>query len=88
MKFIIFSYYFYLAFENSICQDYITEKLWNHGYGHDVIPITLKRSIVERYVPPHSFIAVDDFKTIRDLANYLKYLMNNLSAYKLVINFH
>ncbi|VBB31854.1 unnamed protein product, partial [Acanthocheilonema viteae] len=75
-------YYFYLAFENSICDDYITEKLWKHGYGHDLIPIVLKRSIVERYVPPHSFIAIDDFATIRDLANYLKYLMTNQSAYR------
>ncbi|KAM3718459.1 Alpha-(1,3)-fucosyltransferase fut-1 [Dirofilaria immitis] len=75
-------YYFYLAFENSICDDYITEKLWKHGYGHDVIPIILKRSIVERYVPPYSFIAVDDFTTVHDLADYLKYLMHNLSAYK------
>ncbi|VDM93178.1 unnamed protein product, partial [Onchocerca ochengi] len=75
-------YYFYLAFENSICDDYITEKLWKHGYGHDIIPIVLKRSIVERYVPPYSFIAVDDFTTIRDLADYLKYLMHNISAYK------
>ncbi|VIO94072.1 Uncharacterized protein BM_BM4929 [Brugia malayi] len=75
-------YYFYLSFENSICENYITEKLWKHGYGHDIIPIVLKRSIVERYVPPHSFIAVDDFTTILDLANYLKYLMHNLSAYK------
>lgn len=71
-----------MAFENSICEDYITEKLWKHGYGHDIIPIILKRSIVERYVPPHSFIAVDDFTTIRDLADYLKYLMHNLSAYR------
>uniref|UniRef100_A0A0R3S4C3 Fucosyltransferase n=1 Tax=Elaeophora elaphi TaxID=1147741 RepID=A0A0R3S4C3_9BILA len=75
-------YYFYLAFENSICEDYITEKLWKHGYGHDVIPIILKRSIVEQYAPPHSFIAVDDFATVRDLAIYLKYLMHNISAYR------
>ncbi|EFO14276.2 hypothetical protein LOAG_14246 [Loa loa] len=77
-----FIYYFYLAFENSICKDYITEKLWKHGYGHDIIPIVLKRSIVEPYVPPNSFIAIDDFTTIHDLANYLKYLMHNLLAYR------
>uniref|UniRef100_A0A915PMA7 Fucosyltransferase n=1 Tax=Setaria digitata TaxID=48799 RepID=A0A915PMA7_9BILA len=75
-------YFFYLAFENSICHDYITEKLWKHGYGHDIIPIIMKRSIVERYAPPYSFIAIDDFVNIRDFANYLQYLMGNKSAYK------
>ncbi|KAK6017403.1 hypothetical protein OSTOST_17078, partial [Ostertagia ostertagi] len=35
-------YHFYLSFENSICKDYITEKLWNHGYMHYVVPIVLK----------------------------------------------
>ncbi|VDO11645.1 unnamed protein product [Haemonchus placei] len=35
-------YHFYLSFENSICKDYITEKLWKHGYMHDVVPIVLK----------------------------------------------
>lgn len=75
-------YYFYLALENSVCRDYITEKLWKHGYQHDIVPIVLKRSIVERYVPPHSFIAIDDFQNVRELANYLIYLMHNASAYK------
>uniref|UniRef100_A0A183DDX5 Fucosyltransferase n=1 Tax=Gongylonema pulchrum TaxID=637853 RepID=A0A183DDX5_9BILA len=71
-----------LAFENSVCRDYITEKLWKHGYQHNVVPIVLKRSIVEQYVPPHSFIAVDDFETVGQLASYLEYLMRNTSAYR------
>ncbi|XGW07754.1 hypothetical protein V3C99_010697 [Haemonchus contortus] len=74
-------YHFYLSFENSVCEDYITEKLWKHGYMHDVVPIVLKRSIVEPYVPPYSFIAVDDFRTAKDLAKYLHYLMDNKTAY-------
>ncbi|OZC07515.1 fucosyl transferase [Onchocerca flexuosa] len=71
-----------IAWFVSNCRTESQRELWKHGYGHDIIPIILKRSIVERYVPPHSFIAVDDFTTIRDLAVYLKYLMHNLSAYK------
>ncbi|KAK5981573.1 hypothetical protein GCK32_001696, partial [Trichostrongylus colubriformis] len=74
-------YHFYLSFENSICKDYITEKLWRHGYMHYVVPIVLKRSIVEPYVPPKSFIAADDFKSPKDLAKYLQYLMANKTAY-------
>ncbi|KAJ1346491.1 hypothetical protein KIN20_001282 [Parelaphostrongylus tenuis] len=74
-------YHFYVAFENSVCKDYITEKLWNQGYQRSIVPIVLKRSIVERFVPPHSFIAADDFKSPKDLAVYLHYLMNNKTAY-------
>ncbi|VDM49984.1 unnamed protein product, partial [Toxocara canis] len=74
-------YHFYAAFENSISDDYITEKLWHQGYQFDVIPLVLKRRIVERYVPPYSFIAVDSFDTPREMAQYLNYLMQNKSAY-------
>ncbi|KHJ98342.1 fucosyl transferase [Oesophagostomum dentatum] len=74
-------YHFYIAFENSICKDYITEKLWHQGYGRDVIPIVLKRAVVEHVVPPNSFIAADDFSTTRDLAAHLHYLMRNKTAY-------
>ncbi|RCN47046.1 fucosyl transferase [Ancylostoma caninum] len=74
-------YHFYIAFENSICKDYITEKLWNQGYGRDIVPIVMKRAVVEQLVPPKSFIAADDFNTTKELATYLHYLMRNKSAY-------
>ncbi|KAK5969092.1 Fucosyl transferase [Trichostrongylus colubriformis] len=74
-------YHFYIAFENSICEDYITEKLWNQGYQRDVVPLVLKRSIVEPFVPPNSFIAVDDFHSTEEMASYLHYLMKNKTAY-------
>lgn len=32
-------YKFYLAFENSNCRDYITEKFYVNGLGHNVLPI-------------------------------------------------
>ena len=34
-------YKFYLAFENSNCIDYITEKFFINGLSHDVIPIVM-----------------------------------------------
>uniref|UniRef100_A0A8R1IES9 Fucosyltransferase n=1 Tax=Caenorhabditis japonica TaxID=281687 RepID=A0A8R1IES9_CAEJA len=40
-----------------------------------------KRSIVEQLVPPNSFIAVDDFKTVKEMGDYLNYLMKNHTAY-------
>uniref|UniRef100_A0A0N4VID4 Fucosyltransferase n=1 Tax=Enterobius vermicularis TaxID=51028 RepID=A0A0N4VID4_ENTVE len=77
----LFSYFFYITFENSICKDYLTEKLWNQGFQNTIIPLVLKREQVEPYVPPHSFIAVDDFSDAEQLAAYLKYLMQNKTAY-------
>uniref|UniRef100_A0A0N4ZAZ2 Fucosyltransferase n=1 Tax=Parastrongyloides trichosuri TaxID=131310 RepID=A0A0N4ZAZ2_PARTI len=74
-------YYFYLAFENSICKDYITEKLWYRGFNNPIIPIVLKRSIVEEYVPPKSFIAVDDFDNAKELADYLHTLIKDKKKY-------
>ncbi|VDM77231.1 unnamed protein product [Strongylus vulgaris] len=76
-----FRYHFYIAFENSICKDYVTEKLWNQGYGRDIIPIVLSRAVVEKVVPPRSFIAADDFNDTKGLADYLHYLMKNKTAY-------
>ena len=70
-----------MSLENSICEDYVTEKLWNQGYSHTVVPIVLKRSIVEPYAPPNSFIAFDDYKTIEEMAKHLNYLMENKEEY-------
>ncbi|CAB3403797.1 unnamed protein product [Caenorhabditis bovis] len=74
-------YFFYVAFENSLCKDYNTEKLWNQGYQRTIIPLVMKRSIVEPFVPPNSFIAIDDFKSVKEMGDYLNYLMNNQTAY-------
>jgi len=74
-------YHFYMSLENSICEDYITEKLWNQGYSHTVVPIVLKRSLVEPYAPPNSFIAFDDYKTVEEMGKHLNYLMENKEEY-------
>lgn len=34
-------YKFYLAFENSNCKDYITEKLFSNALGHNIVPIVV-----------------------------------------------
>lgn len=70
---------FYLAFENSICNDYITEKFWR--VKKLIVPIVLKRSLYEPFVPDDSYIAADDFLSLEKLADYLKYLSINRSAY-------
>ena len=55
-------YYFYLAFENSICKDYVTEKFFN-SMNHSVIPITLGAGNYEEIAPKKSYIdAYQDFR--------------------------
>ncbi|KAK4474852.1 hypothetical protein MN116_001966 [Schistosoma mekongi] len=83
-------YKFYLSFENSLCSDYITEKLFKNALRHNVIPIVMGASIEEykRVAPPHSFIHVDQFESPAKLADYLKYLNENETAYNEYFSWH
>ncbi|KAM3875194.1 alpha-(1,3)-fucosyltransferase 4-like [Diretmus argenteus] len=71
-------YQFYLALENSQHTDYITEKLWNAVLA-GAVPVVLgpSRENYERFLPPEAFIHVDDFPTVRGLAQYLLLLRRN-----------
>ena len=67
---------FYLAFENSNCRDYITEKLWK-TFSFPVVPIVMGGGNYMRDAPPHSYIDVADFENVKALADYLIYLDSN-----------
>jgi hypothetical protein len=76
-------YYFYLSFENSLCLDYITEKFWR-ALNWTVVPVAMGGVSIEDYLkvaPPHSFIHVSQFSSVSELADRLKYLMNNHEEY-------
>uniref|UniRef100_A0A670IM61 Fucosyltransferase n=1 Tax=Podarcis muralis TaxID=64176 RepID=A0A670IM61_PODMU len=77
-------YKFYLAFENSQHPDYITEKLWRNAFTSWAVPVVLgpARSNYELFIPPDSFIHIDDFASPRQLALYLKFLDKNKSRYR------
>ena len=83
MKKVLPHYRFYLSFENSKCDTYITEKYWIQGLNQHAIPIVLgaKKSQYERIAVPNSFIHVDDFPTVEDLAKELHRLNQNHTAY-------
>ena len=66
-------YKFYLAFENSNCVDYITEKFYVNGLKYNVLPIVMgaRKEDYHRVAPEKSFLHVDDFDGPEDLAKYL-----------------
>ena len=76
---ILSHYRFYLSFENSLCDSYITEKYWIQGLNQHIIPIVLgaKREQYQRLAVPHSYLHVDDYPTVEDLAKELHRLNEN-----------
>ncbi|XP_059155126.1 alpha-(1,3)-fucosyltransferase C-like [Physella acuta] len=75
-------YKFYLAFENSICHDYVTEKFFK-VFRHDlhIVPVVRGGIDYKKYFPHDVFIDAADFKSPRDLAIYLKDLGKDLKRY-------
>uniref|UniRef100_A0A8D8SEM5 Fucosyltransferase n=1 Tax=Cacopsylla melanoneura TaxID=428564 RepID=A0A8D8SEM5_9HEMI len=76
-------YKFYLAFENSNCVDYITEKLYINGLSHNVLPIVMgaRPEDYKKAAPINSYIHVDDFPSAKHLAEYLNKLDANDTLY-------
>ena len=74
------NYKFYLAFENSLCEDYMTEKFWK-CFELDIIPVVYGLAAYGRYAPKHSFIDIRDFASPKLLAQYLLLLDKNNTLY-------
>jgi hypothetical protein len=77
------SYKFVIAMENSNCEDYISEKLIE-ALSSTSIPIIAGRNNkpdYTRFAPKNSYINVYDYKSMKELANYLNYLSKNETAY-------
>ncbi|KAM9794508.1 alpha-(1,3)-fucosyltransferase 7 isoform X1 [Syngnathus typhle] len=75
--------YFYLAFENSEAKDYITEKLWRNAYLSGAVPVVLGAPVQDYkdLAPPHSFIHVDEFASVKELAEYLLQVAGDQKRY-------
>ncbi|XP_046573117.1 glycoprotein 3-alpha-L-fucosyltransferase A-like [Haliotis rubra] len=73
------TYRFYLAFENSLCKDYITEKFFN-TFRTSAIPIVRGGADYARLLPEGTFINTASFDSPKSLANYIKYLERNETA--------
>ncbi|KAL3094616.1 hypothetical protein niasHT_023930 [Heterodera trifolii] len=75
------SHFFYLAFENAVCTEYVTEKFWK-ALRNLMVPIVLSRKVMEEVgIPNGTFIAVDDFNSVKALADYLKELQKDTDKY-------
>jgi len=73
-------YKFYLAFENNICEDYVTEKFFR-TLKTQMVPIVYGGANYSEIAPKNSYISVTDFNSIKDLADYLIYLDKNPAEY-------
>ncbi|XP_076308597.1 glycoprotein 3-alpha-L-fucosyltransferase A-like [Tachypleus tridentatus] len=78
-------YKFYLAFENKICKDYISEKFFA-PLSRYVVPVVLGGGDYSSMAPSGSYIDVRDFKSPKDLADFLdvldRYIQKSVSRYK------
>ena len=75
------SYKFYVAAENAICPDYVTEKFYR-AMASDIVPIVYGGADYSAYAPPFSYIDAADFKSPKALADYLKLLDENDGLYQ------
>ncbi|XP_041485656.1 alpha-(1,3)-fucosyltransferase 10-like [Lytechinus variegatus] len=84
---IMSKYKFTLAFENALCEDYVTEKLWRPLILGSV-PVYRGSPTVRDWLPDNnSAVVVDDYRSPKELADHLKYLDGNDEAYKKLLNF-
>lgn len=74
-------YKFSLAFENSSCPDYVTEKFYDPLVAGSV-PVYLGAPNIDHFAPgEHSYINAAGFDSPRHLAEYLNHLNNDDQAY-------
>ena len=73
-------YYFYLAFENSLCKDYVTEKFFD-AMSRNVVPVVYGGANYSAIAPPHSYIDMLDFPSEEVVARYLNYLIEHPEKY-------
>ena len=77
-------YLFYLAFENSLCDSYITEKAWHWGLEMGAIPVVYGGKSADDYsraLPPNSFIDASTFGNASELVAHLHRIATDESLF-------
>ena len=74
---------FFFSAENSLCEDYITEKYWNSALDNNIIPIVLGGSNYSdaRLAVPGSFIDAMSFNSPKALADHILDVNSNETKY-------
>ncbi|XP_062612692.1 glycoprotein 3-alpha-L-fucosyltransferase A-like [Saccostrea cucullata] len=75
------SYRFAIAFENSNCKGYVSEKFWNALRRESIPLVNWIPEQVPVDAPPKSYINVHDFPKMEDLAKHLDMLASNDTEY-------
>ncbi|XP_065188890.1 alpha-(1,3)-fucosyltransferase 11-like [Sycon ciliatum] len=82
---IVRTYKLYFAVENSLCKDYVTEKLWRTLY-HGAIPVVTSYSNTPNYTKftpnAQAYINLEQFASTPDLIAYLKRVTGDEQLYR------
>ena len=78
-----YRYKFYLAFENSLCADYITEKTYKNAFDHEVVPVIMSGANLSNplLMPQGSYVDARSYSNAKELATYLMEASNNSTLY-------
>lgn len=74
------TYKFYLALENSVCVDYITEKFWR-SLKLGMVPVVYGGANYTQVMPQGSYIDVRDFGSSSELMGYLEEVAGDNTKY-------
>ncbi|CAL1527929.1 unnamed protein product [Lymnaea stagnalis] len=81
-------YMFYLSFENSICTDYVTEKLFKLFEPEmHIVPVVRGGANYDRHLPKDTVVNAANFKSAKDLALHLKTLAGDWKAYSKLLEY-
>ncbi|XP_040071267.1 alpha-(1,3)-fucosyltransferase C-like [Ixodes scapularis] len=75
------NYFFLLSFENAVCKDYVTEKLY-YTLLYDIIPVVFGGANYSAVAPPGSYIDALSFESPKHLADHLTSVAEDFNLYK------
>ena len=70
-----------LAFESELCDEFASFKFYSIMDAPTTVAITMGGANYASLAPPLSYINIADFKSAKELANYLLYLNENDGNY-------
>ena len=71
MDFVDSEYKYFMAFENSLCLDYVTEKSLQRIMPHFIVPVARSNGNHTMFHPPGSIVDARDFRSAESLARFL-----------------